>query len=146
MSTLLDVLTSLRSALTAQLSISTEFASDYNVDLETMSASVAAQAQTMYRIRSQHQQAAEGSNTTYQSGAIEVVVSHRLSDPFDERAYTEGAMLTQQGTLLDRQFWRDLSGLFQVEDDGGPELEGNVERNGNIITWSVVVTFLITPA
>jgi len=138
MSTLMDVIGSLRTELTAQLSLSTQFAGDYDDELETMSAVAVGQAQTMYRIRHQYQTALEGSNVTWKQGFIEIEIAHRLSDAFNERAYTEAAMQTQQLTLLDRAFWRDLTGVYEVEESDGPEVGLDVERAGNVIRWSVV--------
>lgn len=145
MSTLSTVVTSISSALSSQLSITTRFASDYVVGLETMNASVASQSQTMYRIRSQYQQAEEGSNITWKAAAVEIEIAHRLSDVFNERAYTEGAMLTQQATLLDSSFWRALGGVYGLPTGGGPNIELDVEIKGRVVRWSVLCTFLITP-
>lgn len=140
MSTLATVLADLRTQLNSQLSLasSVELDSDYSTRQAT-----AASGSTGYQIRSQYQQAHDTGNVTYQGGAIELEIRHKLADGFAERAYTESAMQTQQALLLGGAFWRALDGLHQV--DTGPEIETDVTRTGRVISWSVLVTFLITP-
>jgi len=109
-----------------------------------MSSLNTSQAQNMFRIRQQHEEEQEGSNVAYEAAAIEVEVSHRLTDPFNERTYTEGAMHTQQKLLVSRDFWRSLTGVFEVLE--GPVTQIDVERVGNVIRWSVLVKILIVPS
>ncbi len=144
MSTLLDVINSLRTELNSQLSIATsaQLDSDHQAQHATM-----ASGATAYQIRAQYQQGLDTGNVAYKAGAIELEMRHKLADGFDERTYTEGAMLTQQALLLSRAFWRSgnsgLTGIDQVVS--GPEIEVDVTRVGRIIRWSVLVTFRITP-
>ncbi len=143
MSTLKDVVDDLRTELSIQLSLTTQFAVDYRPELEQMTALNTSQVQTMFRIRHQHEEEINASNTTWEVGAVAIKVMQRLSDPFDERAYTEAAMHTQQKLLQSREFWRGLTAVYDVLE--GPAAEISVVRTGNVIRWSVLVKVLIVP-
>jgi hypothetical protein len=136
---LIDVVNELRTGLTA-LGYGSQLSSDTRDDLDNVTQA----GTTRYQIQHQNQQEAEGGNVFYPTGAIICRSIHLLSDFTDERAYTEGAMLTQQANLLRRQWWRDNVASVR-EVSSGPEIEDNVERIGNIVIWSFLITFVIVP-
>jgi hypothetical protein len=118
--------------------LSTQASSDYRTDLDDLAA-----GSTHYRIRHQEQQTIRDSNQQIQSAALELEISHHLADRFDERAYTEGNMLAHMKELLDKEWWRTLAAVREITS--APEIEEDVERIGNVISWSVLVIVAITP-
>jgi len=109
--------------------------SDFRTDLQTPMAAGA----TTYQIQHQHQaQFNRDANAAHNAAAIEVFIHHKLASVGVERTYTEGNMHTQQTSLLVKSFW-ELTGVKNIET--GPQLIADVTRTGNIISWSVGVTF-----
>jgi hypothetical protein len=82
------------------------------------------------------------SNTSYAIGNIVVRIVRRLSSATDENTYLVGSMLTDQANLMDRTWWRAVTGVYDVER--GPELD-TVERQGNVIEYTVTVQVSIAP-
>ncbi len=113
--------------------------SDYRTDIDNPIAA----GSTVYRIRFQEQLGQDDSNQHIQIAALELEVSHRLTDALDERAYTEGDMIAHQAALMDKTWWRDLASVRETVE--GPELEGDVTREGNVISWVLLVIVAITP-
>lgn len=113
--------------------------SDYRTDMDDLAA-----GSTHYRLRFQEQQGQDDSNQHIQYAALELEVSHHLSDRFDEVAYTEGDMLAHHEALLDKAWWRTLVSVREVPQ--GPDLELNVSREGNVMSWSILVIVAIVPA
>ena len=139
MATVMDFVNQVRSnvtstvpTLTAQVS-----SSDYRLDLDDIPS-----GQTRYRMKFQEQQSVRDSNSQIQTVAMELIVGHHLASRYNERAYTEANMLTQMASLMDKDWWR-VASVREVTD--APQLEQNVERVGNIISWSVLVNVAITP-
>lgn len=127
-------LATLTPALSTQVSNS-----DYRTDMDTLAVGA-----TYYRIRFQEQQGQRDSNQHIQHAAMELEISHHLTDRFDETAYIEGDMIAHQAELLDREWWRTLTSVRGVPE--GPDLDGDVEREGNVISWVILVIVAIIPA
>jgi len=144
MSTLLDVIANLASALDTELGLvaADRMASDYRDDLDAITV-----GQTRYQLRHQYQQDIEG-NVIYQAAAIEIKFYHALDNLQSESAYTEDAsssgMHAQMTALLSRRWWTDnVPGIREIED--GPDVQDDVTREGNVVSWSVLIAFLLTP-
>lgn len=138
MATLLDCINQVRAALAALTpALAAQALADYRTDFDDLAA-----GSTIYRLRHQEEQNARDSNQAIQGLSMELEISHNLADRFNERAYTEGDMLTHMASLLDKDFWR-VAAVREIT--GGPEMEINVAREGNIIYWSVVVIVAIVP-
>ncbi len=140
MATVLDFINQTRAKLaTLTPALATQVAnSNYRKDMDDL-----ASGSTHYRLRFQEQQTLRDSNQQIQSVAIEVEISHNLADHFDEEAYTEVAMLAHMAELLDKEWWRAMVAVREVRD--APDVEENVEREGNVISWSVLVVVAIAP-
>ncbi len=82
------------------------------------------------------------SNTNYLVGSFDVVILHYLTNDADEDVYLTGDALTDQGVLMDPEFFRSVAGVNEVID--GPELERPV-RIGNIIEYAVTVQLAVNP-
>jgi hypothetical protein len=86
---------------------------------------------------------APDSNVTYILGNFVIEVVHRLPlGAWDEDAYLDGAMRTDQALLMAKSFYRTIAGVYDVE--AGPEPD-TVGRNGNCIEYTVTVQLAITP-
>jgi hypothetical protein len=82
------------------------------------------------------------SNTNYILGNYVITIAHRLTDGTDEDTYMDGNMLSDQALLMDKDFFRTLSGIKDVV--AGPEPD-EVSRTGNVIEYTVTVQLLIVP-
>jgi hypothetical protein len=110
-------------------------------------ASIAADTE-VYQLRAQHQQEVIRSNVSYQTASVEVAIIYHLldSEAATERTYTQFSMLLDQEQLLDRNWWNTIAGIYQIEEDGRPQIQIDVDRgSGNIIVYSVLCTFEIVP-
>lgn len=139
MATIIGFVGEVRTKITASLTSLTGQTtnSDYRSDLDDLAAGA-----THYQLQFQEQQSVRDSNSHIQTCAIELIVSHHLAARYSERAYTESNMLTEMASLLDADWWR-VASVREVVN--APQLEQNVEREGNIITWSVLVNVAIIP-
>jgi len=117
--------------------IGTRCGSDRRTNLEALAAGT-----TKYQLRVDHLTEIEGasSNVTWQAATVTVAVHHQLSGA--ERTYTEGAMLIDQESLLSAAYWRNIAGVYGVEE--GPTLQSESGRVGNTISYSMAVTISIT--
>lgn len=141
MASLATALANVRTALTA-LSLTTEWGSDRRDDLNDPLAA----GGYAYQIVQQYEQRTTGrSNVQHEGGAIEIVIYHRLADPTDERAYTEGNMHTLQSAVLAFSWWEDLAAIQALIPGGEPRIEQDVDRDGNVIKWSVLAAFQLVP-
>ncbi len=140
MATVLDFINQTRTKLAALTpALATQVTnSNYRTDMDDL-----AVGSTHYRLRFQEQQTLRDSNQQIQSVAMEVEISHNLADRFDEEAYTEVAMLAHMLALLDKEWWRTMAAVREVRN--APDVEENVEREGNVISWSVLVVVAIAP-
>lgn len=111
---------------------------DYRDDLDAFTPGV-----TGFRLRHQQEQAVSDSNQDIKQVSIEVEVIHRLLDRFDELAYVEGVMNNHMNQLLSPAWWRGISGVREVTSRPVNELD--VSREGNIISYSVVVILAVVP-
>jgi len=145
MSTLLNVLGELRIALNA--SFGWPIARQLEVDLSDELSQLTTADLVYYQLVFQYEQAQTGSNVTYPVVSVEVKAHYRLSDAMDERTYTEGVMLTAQASLLDKDWWRlNIGSMYNNADDAYQLLvNDDVTREGNVISYSVLATFAITP-
>jgi len=82
------------------------------------------------------------SNNTYVVGNYSVTVVHHLSDPEDSNTYLSGDALTDQHVLMQKSFWRTISGVHELLD--GPELTLPT-RVGNVIEYTVRAQVSISP-
>ena len=88
----------------------TRLGSDYRDDLEKIPAGA-----TRFALRGGPSSVdASDSNVEYLVEALELIVRHRLANLSNERAYTEGAMQTWLGTVIDADFWRGLASAHEV--------------------------------
>jgi hypothetical protein len=117
------------------------WSSAYRDDLERL-----LPGELKYQLRYQNQLERISSNVSYETAAVEVVVLYHLTPAQPENDYTEGLMLTWMSELLDRNWWTGASaGIYQLEDDGHPDTQEEVSRDGNILSYSVLCTFEIVP-
>ena len=72
-------------------------------------------------------------------------ILHQLSDPQDSAAYLHGDAQADQLSLTDVAFWRAVSGVFDVNDGGEPEIALPPDRVGNVIAYSISVTVALEP-
>jgi hypothetical protein len=144
MAQLVDILADIRTAVEALPSLPTEYdGSDWLDELASITPDT-----DVYQIRHQHQQEVIRSNVNYQTAAIEIRIMHHLLDAeaATERTYTRGAMIKAQEALLDRNWWNAASaGIYQLVPNSRPELEQDVTRQGNVVSWSVLSQIEIIP-
>lgn len=117
--------------------------SDYREDMARL-----AEGASYYQIRAQYEnQEHPDSGQPHWLVSIELVFLYRVPVD-DERNYTTdvlvaNAQFTNQALLLDHAWWRARSGVYAVS--GGPEMEDEVTRIGNVMRWSMKTAVLLTP-
>lgn len=90
-------------------------------------------------------QLAVSSNDTLTIVTYVFDIIHQLSDPNDSAAYLHGGAQADQLVLSDPAFWRAVSGVFDLIDQGNPELTLPPERTGNVIEYQISVTVALSP-
>lgn len=136
MATPAQLLSDVAAAVEAQVSGIVRLGSDYRDDLEAIPAGA-----TRYQLRGGPAAQDFDSNATRIVEAIELLVSHHLADPDDERAYTEAAMQTNVAALIALSFWKGLASAFEVLSR--PEYA--VEREINVVTVTITTQVSIVP-
>ncbi len=115
----------------------TRLGSDYRDDLEKVAAGA-----TRFALRGGPSAIDAGdANVSYVVETIELIVRHRLTDPTDERAYTEGAMQTWLASVIDPDFWRALASAHEVL--ALPSYE--VAREGALVVVTVRTDVSVIP-
>lgn len=144
MSTPAEVITELRAKIIAETSATAGLSSGYLTDIDNLAAGA-----TKYGLKWQLQAPQIDSSVTYQILAIEVTMNHHLADFTDENAYTFGAMLTDQQVLIDSVFWREMNTIHDLTFVGGInqiDLSEDVEREGDIMSYSVLAVVSVVPS
>lgn len=141
MATLQTIIDNTRTKLSSEFGWSTanQLSSDLRDDLDDILAGI-----TKYQLRQQHEQAGgfPDSNAEIDAGSMVIVAYHRLADATDERAYTEGNMHTEQLALMSKSWWK--ANVAGARSWNRPDLSIDVDRQGNVISWGVLVTFHIS--
>ena len=142
MATVANVATQAATAIEALGSSPTRMGSDRRTDLESI-----ASGATKYQLRVWHASKDDqfSSNVNYDVAAIEVAIHHYLASATAERTYTEGAMLTEQDSLLAKSFWTDLDAVFGVDDQLLPGTTESPERVGNVISYTIALEVRVQP-
>ena len=102
--------------------------------------------QTGYQFRWQMERQENQSDVVRNVMAFEIVVRHHLADPFLPLDYLEAVMPTEQVTLLDPNWWRDMATVWDVLNEGGTfrvETDQDVGRVGDLISWSVSTIVIV---
>lgn len=134
MATAAQLLTAMAGVITTQVPGATRLGSDYRVDLEDI-----ALGATRFQLAMGPAGEFRTSNDNYVVMAGRISVYHRLADPDDERAYTEGAMQTTLDALAARSTWQGLSEVDRVDTDPAYEVERVVNVIATNITLAVVL-------
>ena len=110
--------------------------SDFRNDLDSLDA-----GETKYQLQQQYEAAGgtPNTNTVIERGSIEILAYHKLAEATGERTYTEGAMRTEQASLMSKFWWS--SNVAGARSWDRPDLQTDVGREGNVILWGVLITF-----
>ena len=116
-----------------------EMISDYGTDADAFNS-----GETQYQIRLWVQSTSDINevNAVYKRIGVEVQVYHASIFPGNESGYTGGAMLTNQLALLDLTAWRNLSTVFDVDED--PEISSSPTMDGNVINYTMSLSVRLT--
>jgi len=85
----------------------------------------------------------DDSNTPRVAVRTRVAIHYRLAVDEAEADYTYGIMAAMLEAFTDVREWRKLAAVYDVAE-GGLESEAP-ERDGNVISWAVETSLLLTP-
>ena len=85
-------------------------------------------------------------NTSFPVADLRLTVHHMLTDPQNERAYTEGLMRAHQALFADPKWWQStVKYVYGPDRERTLEIEDSWSRNGNVISYTINVGLLINP-
>ena len=110
--------------------------SDYDANSERI-----APGDTHYQLQVPPAGRSGDSNVTYVQVLVVAKLHHRLSDPTDERAWSNGAMSTDLAAITVRSFWEAAAAAHELVD----AIEVENDRVGNIVSTTVSLVLTVTP-
>jgi hypothetical protein len=139
MATATDLTTDLVAAIVA-LGVSTRGESDLVPTRDRLAAGA-----TLYQLAVAYvaRDEAIDSNVAYRVCDALVWFHHHLTDPTDERAYTQGLAWTLQDAITPSAWWTALASVFDLAD--GPELVEDVSREGDVISFALAARVRLAP-
>ncbi len=109
-----------------------------------------AKGATRFQVKSIATTVQRNSNEARTALGLQITVAHRLANPNDERAYTEGARLTAQQSLVDPIWWAGIAsngipGVREVLEPPDTGL-GDLTRTNDVITYTLTLSIVcVTP-
>ena len=133
MATPATLLSQIATAVEAEVSGIARLGCDYRDDLEFIPVGA-----TRYQLVGVASGLDADSNTSRSVETIQLVILHRLADPDDPRAFTEGVMQSDGEALMADSFWRqgNLAAVHELRE--GPE-QSLPERELNLIKVTIGV-------